>query len=557
MPHWIWFKKISLFPYLLVAQRIARSVNSIPMRKTHYIVTLICCVSFSALAQELVELNVFESGNFKTFVYKDSSEQLRGEWYIYNTPVDSFLFAFGPIAISGEDENYVQNGTWSYSNLGQKAKKVSYILGDEHSSDLRSNYHMGQSYFPIPLYHITNIVSKSNSFRPEWAINTVSADSNALSKVSLDISDLNGSLVIELPDLILNPDTKKINPETFRFQFQFQPKYNSSKELFNVKLASTIDGGYYLSCTGNGDIELSYQSKTSQLTLLKEKASLNVNALNTLDLQLNATGDFVLVLNDFVQSSRNLASPSNIASMGGTFKGINNVLEIKESMQIALLDLSMLQFVEETVNNIPGLLFRDISEIGLAIINGVINLSDAEVYMRELDITDLYFSPDKEPSTLKVSMVFPAKLDYAIRPQSLELYIYFDSDNKIERIEKSLNRVDLEDIDLKLLSQYLKDKFRTNTYALSGMAMNHNNIHRIEDKLVELVVDVKTTGLLFDLTAATSLRTGPSSSERVMLRFTEGDKVDLISKENVFWWMVKFKGKVGYVKAALLEPQLK
>ena len=148
------------------------------------------------IIQELVELNVFESGNFKTFVYKDSSEQLRGEWYIYNTAVDSFLFAFGPIAVSGEDENYVQNGTWSYSNLGQKAKKVSYILGDEHSSDLRSNYHMGQSYFPIPLYHITNIVSKSKSFRPDWAINTVSADSNALSKVSLDIADLNESIVI-------------------------------------------------------------------------------------------------------------------------------------------------------------------------------------------------------------------------------------------------------------------------------------------------------------------------------------------------------------------------
>jgi hypothetical protein len=217
----------------------------------------------------------------------------------------------------------------------------------------------------------------------------------------------------------------------------------------------------------------------------------------------------------------------------------------------------MLQFVEEPVNNIPGLLFRDLSELGLAIINGVINLADTEVYMRELDITDLYFSPDKDSSTLKVSMVFPAKLDYATRPQSLELYIYFDSDNKIGRIEKSLNRGDLGDINLKLLSQYLKDKFRTSTYALSGMAMKHNNIHRTEDKLVEFVVDVKTTGLFFDLTAATSLRTGPSSSERVMLRFTEGDKVDLISKENVFWWMVKFKGKVGYVKAALLEPQLK
>jgi len=527
------------------------------MRKTHYIVTLICCLSFNALAQELVELNVFESGSFKTFVYKDSPEQLRGEWYIYNTAVDSFLFAFGPIAVSGEDENYVQNGTWSYSNMGQKAKKVSYILGDEHSSDLRSNYHMGQSYFPIPLYHITNKVSKSKSFRPAWSINTVSADSNALSKVSLDIADLKESLLIELPALILNPDTKKINPETFRFQFQFQPKYNSSKELFNVKLASTIDGGYYLSCTGNGDIELSYQSKTGKINLLKDKATLNINALNTLDLQLNATGDFVLVLNDFVQSSRNLASPSSITSTGGTFIGINNVLEIKESLQITLLDLSMLQFVEEPVNNIPGLLFRDISEIGLAIINGVINLADTEVYMRELDITDLYFSPDKESSTLKISMIFPAKLDYAIRPQSLELYIYFDSDNKIERIEKSLNRGNFGDIDLKLLSQHLKDKFRTNTYALSGVAMKHNNIHRTEDKLVELLVDVKTTGLLFDLTAATSLRTGPSSSERVMLRFAAGDKVDLISKENVFWWMVKFKGKVGYVKAALLEPQLK
>jgi uncharacterized protein YgiM (DUF1202 family) len=64
---------------------------------------------------------------------------------------------------------------------------------------------------------------------------------------------------------------------------------------------------------------------------------------------------------------------------------------------------------------------------------------------------------------------------------------------------------------------------------------------------------VKTTGEIYNLTKATSLRMGASASDRVILRFESGDKVDLIERTDVFWWKVKFNGKVGYVKAALLE----
>ena len=98
------------------------------MRKIHYALLLFLSLPLLINGQNLIESNIFEDGGFKTFVYQDEAENLVGEWYIYNTPTDSFLFAFGPIALSIEDNKYVQNGTWNYSNPGQIAKKVAYVF---------------------------------------------------------------------------------------------------------------------------------------------------------------------------------------------------------------------------------------------------------------------------------------------------------------------------------------------------------------------------------------------------------------------------------------------
>lgn len=531
-----------------------RRENTTTMRNTLFLLSIFFASSLGLLAQELIETSVFEDGSFKTFVYQDESSRLYGEWYIYNSSTDSMLFASGPVVKSKEDLKYVQNGTWDYNNFGQVAKKVAYVLGDEHSTDLRSNYHVGQSYFPVSMYHITNEGDQDIDYRPNWSTDEFSSTSSIINARSLELSQLNEPFILSLPELVLNLNSKKISPETFRIQFHFTPRYNSSKDLFILNIAGDENAGYYFSCKGNGEIELGNRVNGELQPVIKEVTNVNVNDLNKLDLQINKEGAFVLVLNDFVQSSRMLEVVDSENSKLYPISGKTNSLQVNESLRISLLDLSTLQFVEEAINDSPGLLFRDICEIGLAVINGIVDISDEEVYMRELEVTDISSKFMDDSRMVQVNLCFPAKLEYSTKNQSLELSIHLNKENGIEKIEKILNKGSKNTLDLKLLSSYLEDKFRTKTYAISSTGMSHNNLFKSTIISVPPTKNVKTTGQLFELTAKTSFRIGPSSSERVLLRFSEGDVVDLIEKTNVFWWKIKFKGKVGFVKAALLEP---
>ena len=61
------------------------------------------------------------------------------------------------------------------------------------------------------------------------------------------------------------------------------------------------------------------------------------------------------------------------------------------------------------------------------------------------------------------------------------------------------------------------------------------------------------TGSYYFLIEKTSLRSEPTSSSAVMLRFGSGDEVELVEKTTKYWWKVIFDGKVGFVKAAKLE----
>lgn len=57
----------------------------------------------------------------------------------------------------------------------------------------------------------------------------------------------------------------------------------------------------------------------------------------------------------------------------------------------------------------------------------------------------------------------------------------------------------------------------------------------------------------FILKEATSLRKEPTHTSPVLLRFETGDQVELLEKTDEFWWKVRYKGKTGFAKAALLE----
>ncbi|MFN7117570.1 MAG: tetratricopeptide repeat protein [Saprospiraceae bacterium] len=56
----------------------------------------------------------------------------------------------------------------------------------------------------------------------------------------------------------------------------------------------------------------------------------------------------------------------------------------------------------------------------------------------------------------------------------------------------------------------------------------------------------------FILKEATGMREGPTHTSRTLLRFEAGSQVELVEKTDEFWWKVRYKGKVGYAKAAML-----
>lgn len=57
----------------------------------------------------------------------------------------------------------------------------------------------------------------------------------------------------------------------------------------------------------------------------------------------------------------------------------------------------------------------------------------------------------------------------------------------------------------------------------------------------------------FRLTQATSFREGPGSSAKVLKRLAAGDQVEVVEKTSYYWWKAVDNGRVGYVKALLLE----
>lgn len=60
-------------------------------------------------------------------------------------------------------------------------------------------------------------------------------------------------------------------------------------------------------------------------------------------------------------------------------------------------------------------------------------------------------------------------------------------------------------------------------------------------------------GTKYKVKEATGMREAPTHTSRTLLRFEAGNQVELLEKTDEFWWKVRYKGKMGYAKAALLE----
>ena len=59
----------------------------------------------------------------------------------------------------------------------------------------------------------------------------------------------------------------------------------------------------------------------------------------------------------------------------------------------------------------------------------------------------------------------------------------------------------------------------------------------------------------YRVTKATSLRVQPDSRARVLLRLQAEDRLEVLDDSGRWWWRVRYKDKLGWAKAALLEKQ--
>ena len=58
---------------------------------------------------------------------------------------------------------------------------------------------------------------------------------------------------------------------------------------------------------------------------------------------------------------------------------------------------------------------------------------------------------------------------------------------------------------------------------------------------------------LHTVSKETSLRAGPDSKARVLVRLPEGGQVKVLEDSGHWWWKVAYEGRTGWAKAALLK----
>ena len=521
------------------------------MKITH-LLTFLLVLSSRAQSQTLIKSQYSADATTKSYTYQNEDNSYFESIYLYNSEGDSVLFAQGPIVVHSEDNAFVQNGVWTYYFDGNIADQVPFILGDEHSSSYLNSFHIGQSYTPITFHHYSSSSANTTNLLPEWTIWPASNNDYRLEKENvLNFLDNNTTVHLDLPDYQFSKSKYQVVDDIFRFQFEFVLNYETPFNLFEVIFEGEANQVFKLNCKGDGLISLLFKDNEQELELVNEVLQMDLKQVHQVDFQLNASGEFVLVFDDFIQSSRNFEN-SGIPVEVSNFSQLMTQMNIQGPLNIQVLDCSTLRFDETTTNNQKGITIKDLSEINLALVNDLYAVEGTVVYMKELDLIHIIQDLKKSGSTLHSLVTYPMKYGNKVDYHTLELEIQMDESNKITSIDRVIKEGERESIDLVKLSNYLNNKFGSNTYRMVLKSMMHKNSGQSLSFASSSAL-VKTTGEIYNLTKATSLRMGASASDRVILRFESGDKVDLIERTDVFWWKVKFNGKVGYVKAALLE----
>ncbi len=105
--------------------------------------------------------------------------------------------------------------------------------------------------------------------------------------------------------------------------------------------------------------------------------------------------------------------------------------------------------------------------------------------------------------------------------------------NALSKIEESKNQ--LEE----------KQESIAESNSLEGPEIEKNNVqlNKSPTKGKETLKVIKST----------SLRESPKSSSKVLKRLKKGASAIILEKTNRYWWRVSIEGKVGYIKASLLE----
>ena len=525
-----------------------------------FISFLLLLMSYGSFGQELLEVESLEEGTIKSFIFLEADGAFKGKWYMYLSPTDSMLIADGPLLYDKEEGRYLQNGLWTFDNGSSKPSRSAYVVGEEHFSALRESYFAGQSYSPIPLfiYDRKEIRKQESLVFDEDLVSLACGHMDEGFTYRLPDTQCEDGAIITLPNLVLKENEKRLSAQAFSFEMNLSTprlgQKDQSSPYFFVDLGGASNNSYRLKALHSGDLELGFFADGFFTKLFTLPNVLKSDALNKISIQFDTEGVFVLKANDQLISTRAFEFNNQIPSELGTIAGDENKIVLLSDTKIDFINLSMFQFSEDPLNNLPFIYYKDLLEISLGLINGQLSQSANEVYLSEISIQELKSTNRVQNSDLNVLLCLSYPIKEIGKSNYKELtfrYQMDDLNNKVKSISYFENGEEKE-LDVSLLGSQLNRKFGNKVYTFQD-GLNHPNVMRKGKQLI-LPPQIDPTGEFYLLVAKTSLRKGPSSRDQVLLRFRPDNKVELIKRINKYWWQVSYKNNIGFVKAALLKP---
>lgn len=179
-----------------------------------------------------------------------------------------------------------------------------------------------------------------------------------------------------------------------------------------------------------------------------------------------------------------------------------------------------------------------------AFLEGFLNPADAQIIhdvLSQIFILDEYQPAAPTAQDTKIEAKVPAVI-----VSEAEM---MDTSTRTDTIETAFTNVSEERIDtmLTIMEEEVEEE------PLTVAEQTQENASSVEEASVPSEAEEIEVLGAFYVFESTSFREEATHRSGIILRFAPGNQVELLERTNQYWWKVRFKGKIGWVKAAKLQ----